>query len=120
MTDSKVFYYARVSTREQNLDRQISAFKAMGASEREIIVDTNVWKRFKRIAVSIGSEKSRFHDLRHSFATLSIEAGSDIKTVSESLGHATTAFTMDVYGHTSERMQQEQAQKLQAHISSLL
>lgn len=39
MADSKVFYYARVSTREQNLDRQISAFKAMGASEREIIVD---------------------------------------------------------------------------------
>lgn len=39
MADSKVFYYARVSTREQNLDRQISAFKAMGAAEREIIVD---------------------------------------------------------------------------------
>lgn len=39
MADSKVFYYARVSTREQNLDRQISAFRAMGASEREIIVD---------------------------------------------------------------------------------
>ena len=81
---------------------------------------TTVWKRFKRIAVAIGAEESRFHDLRHSFATLSIEAGSDIKTVSESLGHATTAFTMDVYGHTSERMQQEHAQKLQAHISSLL
>ena len=39
MADSKVFYYARVSTREQNLDRQISAFKAMGTSERKIIVD---------------------------------------------------------------------------------
>lgn len=39
MADSKVFYYARVSTREQNLDRQIAAFKEMGASEREIIVD---------------------------------------------------------------------------------
>lgn len=39
MADSKVFYYARVSTREQNLDRQIAAFKEMGAFEREIIVD---------------------------------------------------------------------------------
>lgn len=81
---------------------------------------TTVWKRFKRIAVAIGAGDSRFHDLRHSFATLSIEAGSDVKTISESLGHATTAFTMDVYGHTSEKMQQEHAQKLQAHISKLL
>lgn len=39
MADSKVFYYARVSTREQNLDRQIAAFKAIGAADRDIIVD---------------------------------------------------------------------------------
>ena len=48
MADSKVFYYARVSTREQNLDRQISAFKAMGASEREIIVDKASGKDLNR------------------------------------------------------------------------
>ena len=37
--DSKTFYYARVSTKEQNLDRQIEAFKKLGADEREIICD---------------------------------------------------------------------------------
>lgn len=48
MADSKVFYYARVSTREQNLDRQIAAFKAMGAADREIIVDKASGKDMNR------------------------------------------------------------------------
>ena len=37
--DSRTYYYARVSSKEQNLDRQIAAFKALGATEREIITD---------------------------------------------------------------------------------
>ena len=37
--DSRTYYYARVSTKEQNLDRQIMAFKEMGAQDREIITD---------------------------------------------------------------------------------
>ena len=37
--DSRTYYYARVSTKEQNLDRQISAFKEMGAQDRDIITD---------------------------------------------------------------------------------
>ena len=37
--DSRTYYYARVSSKEQNLDRQIAAFKALGASERDIITD---------------------------------------------------------------------------------
>lgn len=48
MADNKVFYYARVSTREQNLDRQIEAFKAMGACDREIIVDKASGKDLNR------------------------------------------------------------------------
>lgn len=46
--DSKVFYYARVSSREQNLDRQIEAFKKLGANEREIICDKESGKDFNR------------------------------------------------------------------------
>lgn len=37
--ENKIFYYARVSSREQNLDRQIEAFEKLGATEREIICD---------------------------------------------------------------------------------
>ncbi len=45
---NKTFYYARVSSREQNLDRQIEAFKELGADEREIICDKESGKDFNR------------------------------------------------------------------------
>lgn len=44
----KTFYYARVSTREQNLDRQLEAFRALGANEREIITDKESGKNLDR------------------------------------------------------------------------
>lgn len=46
--ENKIFYYARVSSREQNLDRQIEAFKALGADEREIITDKESGKNLER------------------------------------------------------------------------
>ena len=45
---NKIFYYARVSSREQNLDRQIEAFKSLGADEREIITDRESGKNLER------------------------------------------------------------------------
>lgn len=44
----KTFYYARVSTREQNLDRQLEAFRALGANEREILTDKESGKNLDR------------------------------------------------------------------------
>ena len=44
----RTFYYARVSTREQNLDRQLEAFKKLGAQEREIITDKESGKDLER------------------------------------------------------------------------
>ena len=46
--DSRTYYYARVSSKEQNLDRQIAAFKALGATEREIITDKESGKDLDR------------------------------------------------------------------------
>ena len=46
--DNKIFYYARVSSKEQNLDRQIEAFKNLGAEDREIICDKESGKDFNR------------------------------------------------------------------------
>ena len=47
--ENKTFYYARVSSKEQNLDRQIEAFKKLGADEREIICDKESGKDLNRI-----------------------------------------------------------------------
>ena len=84
------------------------------------ICTNTLYMNFKRVVRGMGMPDVRFHDLRHTFATLSIEAGNDIKTISTSLGHATTAFTMDVYGHVSDKMQRESAQRMQAYLDNLL
>ena len=68
----------------------------------------------KRICKKLGYPGIRFHDLRHTFATVSLQNGDNIKLVSENLGHATVAFTLDVYGHVSDEMQRESAAKMQA------
>lgn len=46
--DNRIYYYARVSSKEQNLARQIEAFKNLGATDREIICDKESGKNFER------------------------------------------------------------------------
>jgi integrase len=57
----------------------------------------HISERFALLAGEAGLPPIRFHDLRHGAATLSLAAGVDIKIVQEMLGHATSAFTRDVY-----------------------
>lgn len=58
-------------------------------------------KRLQRLLESCGMEKIRFHDLRHTFATLALQHGVDVKTLSGLLGHYSAGFTLDTYGHIS-------------------
>ena len=55
----------------------------------------------------------------HGYATLALQNGVDVKTVSNNLGHSTTAFTMDKYGHVTETMMKDSADKMQRFIESL-
>ncbi len=83
------------------------------------LATNTVRKEFKQIVTRMGLPEVRFHDLRHSYATLAIQNGVDIKTVSTNLGHATVAFTMDEYAHVSLTMQKESAARMEAFIASL-
>jgi len=65
---------------------------------------------------SAGLPRIRFHDLRHTHATLALAAGVHPKVVSERLGHATVAFTMDVYSHAIPALQAEAAEAVAALI----
>ncbi len=78
-----------------------------------------LYNHYKKLAAQIGAPDSRVHDLRHTFAVLSLQNGDDVKTVQGNLGHATAAFTLDVYGHVSERMKDDSAARMEAYISSL-
>lgn len=64
---------------------------------------------FNRRVERTSVPRIRFHDLRHTHATLLLKAGAPPKVVSERLGHATVAFTMDVYAHVIPGMQAEAA-----------
>ena len=66
-----------------------------------------VYLHFKKLAQSIGLPSARFHDLRHSYAVVALQAGDDVKTVQETLGHHTAAFTLDIYGHVTEQMRRQ-------------
>ena len=54
-----------------------------------------------------GLPRLRFHDLRHTAATLLLEAGAHPRVVAERLGHASPSLVMNTYGHVTERMQKE-------------
>lgn len=64
----------------------------------------------------MGIPDVRFHDLRHSYAVAAIRSGDDIKTVQGNLGHATASFTLDVYGHVTDQMKRESANRMQQYI----
>ena len=78
-----------------------------------------LYQRYKHLAEMIGKPESRVHDLRHTFAVLSLQNGDNVKTVQDNLGHATAAFTLDVYGHVSEKMKEDSAARMQAYIERM-
>lgn len=75
-----------------------------------------VYRHYKELVRSIGLPEERFHDLRHSYAVAALESGDDIKTVQANLGHATASFTLDVYGHVSQKMRQQSAERMEQFI----
>ena len=77
------------------------------------------YNSFKRVVEAIGAPDVRFHDMRHSYAVAAIKSGDDIKTVQENLGHATAAFTLDVYAHVTEQMKRDSAQRMEQFIQSV-
>ena len=115
--------------RLQKLEQNSMRMEAGDAWEEHGLIFTNqtggylsyrtVYDCFKRIIRNIGAPATRFHDLRHTFAVASIKSGDDIKTVQENLGHATAAFTLDVYGHVTKQMKQDSAARMEQFIKSV-
>lgn len=77
-------------------------------------------RHFKKIAAAADMPDARIHDLRHSFATLSLAIGDDVKTVQSNLGHTTASFTLQRYIHASEQMKKDSANRMQSFFQSNL
>ena len=65
-----------------------------------------------RVLARAGLPKVRFHDLRHTFATMALQNGVDVKTVSSMLGHYSAGFTLDTYAHVTTDAQLKAAQTM--------
>lgn len=83
------------------------------------VVPQTALKHFKAAAYKIDRPDARFHDLRHTYAVTALQEGDDVKTVQQNLGHATASFTLDVYGHVSEKMKKESAARMQSYFEKI-
>lgn len=76
----------------------------------------SVRKKLCRILERAGCRKIRFHDLRHTFATMALEYGMDVKTLSTVIGHISAATTLNIYTHTTDDMRKMAAIKIDQGI----
>jgi integrase len=79
--------------------------------------DTISKSEFRRLVGAAAISRIRFHDMRHTHATLLLEAGVDITVVSRRLGHASVKTTADLYAHVTERLQIGAAEKFGAYLT---
>lgn len=80
----------------------------------DILPDITLYKAFVRLTKKAGLPQIRFHDLRHTHATLLLQQGVHPKIVSERLGHSTVSITLDTYSHVIPTMQKEAAEMFDA------
>ena len=66
----------------------------------------------RRVLKRAGLPHIRFHDLRHTFATMALQNGVDVKTLSCMLGHYDAGFTLRTYTHATRQMQEQAAEKM--------
>ena len=80
----------------------------------------SVLHMLQRVLKRAGLPRIRFHDLRHTFATVALQSGVDVKTVSAMLGHYDAGFTLRTYTHTNRRMQEKAAEKMGNFMAQVL
>ena len=77
----------------------------------------SVLKMLHRVLKRAGLPEIRFHDMRHTFATVALQNGVDIKTVSGMLGHYSAGFTLDTYAHVTTAAQRQAANTMNSILS---
>ena len=75
-----------------------------------------VRKRLSTVLKRADCKRLRFHDLRHTFATASLEHGMDVKTLSTIIGHVSSSTTLNIYAHVTDEMQRTAVAKIDRGI----
>jgi integrase len=112
---------AKLRSHRQQRPRRIDAGQAgqdaglvFQSSVGTLVNPTRLYQQFKRLVNQLGLKPIRFHDLRHTFATLTLADGANVKAVSAQLGHSSIATTLDLYAHVTEDMEQALADRMEA------
>ena len=87
-----------------------------GREDGEPLHPDAVSKWFAAAVEAVDVPRITLHGLRHTWASLALQAGVNPKVVSERLGHATVGFTLDVYSHVMPGMQEDAATKVAALV----
>jgi len=90
----------------------------LSTSERCLTEPRLIQSHFKRVVTAAAIPNANFHSLRHTFSTRCIEAGVDIKSLSEMLGHASVNITLNLYVHSSFDQKREGMNKLEQYLDT--
>ena len=77
----------------------------------------SVLHMLQQVLKRAGLPRIRFHDLRHTFATMALQNGVDVKTLSGALGHYSAGFTLNTYTHATAQMKQDASDTIGGVIS---
>jgi integrase len=97
--------------------RPDSAYVVAGKAEAFVDPDFFEASIWRQIVERAGLKGTRFHDLRHFFASMLIAQGETAKYVCDQMGHSSIQVTFDTYGHLFPQSRREAAAKLQAAMS---
>ena len=103
--------------RQRQLDEGIVQGLVFCRRDGRPLVNSNVTHAFQEKLRRAGLESMRFHDLRHSCASLLLAQGVPARVIMETLGHATINTTMNIYGHVMPAMLQESADAMDRALS---
>ena len=102
-------------TDDVTLPKKVTAAKTIKPDQP--IDPSYVRKRLQQILERADCKKVRFHDLRHTFATMSLEHGMDVKTLSAIIGHVSAKTTLNIYTHITNEMQENAAASIDRGIA---
>ena len=78
-----------------------------------------IQKRLSTVLKRADCKRLRFHDLRHTFATASLEHSMDMKALSTIIGHVSSSTTLNIYAHVTDKMQKTAAAKIDQGIGKV-
>ena len=102
---------------KQQREKQPSSSYVFPSPTGGPIAPDSVLHMLHRVLDRAGLPEIRFHDLRHTFATLALQNGVDVKTVSGMLGHFSAGFTLDTYAHVTTAAQRQAAETMGAVLA---